>query len=306
KTVSEIHERPEERRGDHNPQTAFKKFKDEIFAACRERMRIVVPRLKKEMEELKLRVRQIENDREIDDEQKILSLAVLQEKLEKLEMMRYEKVKTSARARNRLEGEVPSIYWSSLAKEKAPRDTIARLKIPGTNPPRFVTRSSEMADTARGYHDELQRDFEYPLDAESHAAITREVLEVIDVKISDDEKEEMDTPYTEDEVREAIRAAPLGKAAGINGIPAELWQELERRYQADRKAERPTFNIAWVMAAVYNDIQDHGVETGTDFELGWMCPLYKKKDRSDIANYRPITLLNTDYKILTKCMALRL
>jgi len=37
-----------------------------------------------------------------------------------------------------------------------------------------------------------------------------------------------------------------------------------------------------------------------------MCPIYKKKDRAEISNYRPITLLNTDYKILTKVLALQL
>jgi len=39
---------------------------------------------------------------------------------------------------------------------------------------------------------------------------------------------------------------------------------------------------------------------------GWMCPIYKKKDRTEISNYRPITLLNTDYKILTKVLAIQL
>lgn len=37
-----------------------------------------------------------------------------------------------------------------------------------------------------------------------------------------------------------------------------------------------------------------------------MCPIFKKKDRSKIENYRPITLLNSDYKLLTKALSLQL
>lgn len=42
------------------------------------------------------------------------------------------------------------------------------------------------------------------------------------------------------------------------------------------------------------------------FALGWMCPLYKKKDRTEISNYRPIIILNTNYKLLTKVLGLQL
>jgi hypothetical protein len=37
-----------------------------------------------------------------------------------------------------------------------------------------------------------------------------------------------------------------------------------------------------------------------------MCPIYKKKDPTKISNYRPITLINTDYKLLTKVLTLQL
>ena len=57
---------------------------------------------------------------------------------------------------------------------------------------------------------------------------------------------------------------------------------------------------------VFRDIQNHGVDLGTDFNLGWMCPIFKKKDPTEISNYRPITLMNTDYKLLTKILALQL
>ena len=60
------------------------------------------------------------------------------------------------------------------------------------------------------------------------------------------------------------------------------------------------------MALVFQDIQIHGAHKEADFALGWMCPIYKKKDRTEVCNYRLVMLMNTDYKILTKVMALQL
>jgi len=37
-----------------------------------------------------------------------------------------------------------------------------------------------------------------------------------------------------------------------------------------------------------------------------MCPIFKKKDKTEIENYRPITVLNTDYKLFTKSLSNKL
>jgi hypothetical protein len=37
-----------------------------------------------------------------------------------------------------------------------------------------------------------------------------------------------------------------------------------------------------------------------------MCPIYKKGEKTEIANYRPITILNTDYKLFTKSIQAKL
>jgi hypothetical protein len=94
--------------------------------------------------------------------------------------------------------------------------------------------------------------------------------------------------------------------AGLNGIPCEVWKSLEQQHKKDQKEEKPSFDMIKTLTMILNDIQIHGIDEQTNFTLGWMCVIYKKKDRSEIENYQPITLLNTDYKILTKALAMQL
>jgi len=68
----------------------------------------------------------------------------------------------------------------------------------------------------------------------------------------------------------------------------------------------PSFDITKVLTYLFQDIQEHGVDKRTTFTTGWMCPLFKKKDPMEISNYRPITLLNIVYKLLTKVLAIQL
>ena len=67
-----------------------------------------------------------------------------------------------------------------------------------------------------------------------------------------------------------------------------------------------TLKLTDCIHQVFIDIQHHRVDPTMKFSKGWICPLYKKKDRHDIANYQPIMLLNSDYKLFTKILALRL
>ena len=111
---------------------------------------------------------------------------------------------------------------------------------------------------------------------------------------------------SEENVRHTLALTKNGTATGIDGCPYELWKALEKRYNDDTNAGKTSLNLIKVLTIVYQDIQQHGLNDTTNFALGWMCPLYKKKDLTEICNYRPITLLNTDYKILTKALALKL
>lgn len=68
----------------------------------------------------------------------------------------------------------------------------------------------------------------------------------------------------------------------------------------------PYCNIIGMLTKTFNDIEKYGISPHTNFNEGWMCPLYKKGERNNITNCRPITILNTDYKIMTKALANKL
>jgi hypothetical protein len=111
---------------------------------------------------------------------------------------------------------------------------------------------------------------------------------------------------TQVQVQEALRLSKNGSATGTDGCPYELWKTLLLHYTTNRQPNQQGFDIIKTLTDVFTDIQTHGVDHNTSFSLGWMCPIYKKKDPTEISNYRPITLMNTDYKILTKTLALQL
>lgn len=108
------------------------------------------------------------------------------------------------------------------------------------------------------------------------------------------------------EVANALKCSASGKATGIDGIPYKFWMAMDERWSRERDNTKPCFDCLTLLTRVYLDIEEHGTCKAAGFADGWMCPLYKKKDRRDIANYRPITLLNLDYKIYTKVLTMKL
>lgn len=97
---------------------------------------------------------------------------------------------------------------------------------------------------------------------------------------------------TEHEVRKAIRALPRRKAPGPDGIHNEFYIHNENA-------------VAPMLTQALNEIHRHGLLPDS-FLQGEITYIYKKKDPHDIRNYRPITLLNTDYKILTRILTKRI
>lgn len=94
------------------------------------------------------------------------------------------------------------------------------------------------------------------------------------------------------EVAAALKATPRGKAPGWDGLPAELYKAFQRQFTP-------------LLADLYSAI-GYTSNMPTRFTDGIIKVLFKKGDPTQPGNYRPITLLNTDYRILAKVLATRL
>lgn len=96
----------------------------------------------------------------------------------------------------------------------------------------------------------------------------------------------------EKEVRRALRRSKPGTAPGRDGIPIQLYRKFSAVFQP-------------LLTRLFCSIGASG-QLPRGFPDGVISVLYKKGQRSDPANYRPITLLNTDYRLLAKVLAGRL
>ena len=112
-------------------------------------------------------------------------------------------------------------------------------------------------------------------------------------KITDEENEILNDYISEQEISFASKNLNENKSPGQDGLTNEFYK---------------TFNdqLTPILCEVYNYILMKG-ELPESMKTGIITPIYKNKGCTEnLKNWRPITLLNTDCKILTKLLTNRL
>ena len=111
--------------------------------------------------------------------------------------------------------------------------------------------------------------------------------------LTKEDQEAMDRFISEEEVKEAIKNLNTNKSPGDDGITPEFYQTFSH-------------TLAPILAELYNNIWLRD-DTTISMKNGIIQLIYKKKGTpTELRFWRPITLLNLDYKILTKILASRL
>ena len=297
-------------RSTSNPQLLWHEFKNDICKIAKQSTKDSYHRVTSRINALTTDLNEITTHSDLDTNEDLRSkeawLASEKTHLENV-IMRSQKEILHAKIANH--GEKLGSIWSAISKDCKPHDLIRRLKIPNSEPPQYERDTVRMACLTRNYHEALQQDglpaneteeeFEWALTENLHHIPGSQLLEEPTLT-------SLNWNITQAQVKEALHLSKNGSATGVDGCPYELWKTLHLRYNAACQMNKTGFNITKVLTEVFNDIQIHDVDPNTPFALGWMCPIYKKKDPTEISNYRPITLMNTDYKILTKVLALQL
>ncbi|KAI0710986.1 Endonuclease/exonuclease/phosphatase, partial [Earliella scabrosa] len=300
-----------QRSEEHNPQTVFQQLKRDWMEMARAKEKQVIPKLLAEIAEKEAALKALQNSSTPGSNDRAKETEGLMSRIGELKQRRYKQLQQNARARHRVEGERPSKYWSKLHRPQVMRELIPGFEREtqtqrGGNVE--VERSSpKMAEMARNYHYKVQADDESVKPPDQREADIRSALNAIHVALTEEQADEMGEAISREECEMALKFSKSGSAPGLDGLPYELWKILHERYKEDSRVEgRAPLDVVGMMHLVFEDVRQHGVSARTSFSEGWMSPIYKKGELTKIANYRPITLLNTDYKLFSKILALRL
>jgi hypothetical protein len=89
-----------------------------------------------------------------------------------------------------------------------------------------------------------------------------------------------------------VEKLACGKAPGSDGIPNEVWKCINEEHKT---ILLETFNECWNTLSFPNEWSEI-----------ILCPIFKKGDKKNPSNYRPISLLNTGLKLYTMLISKRL
>jgi len=201
----------------------------------------------------------------------------------------YEKKAQGALIRSRAkwltEGEKNTKYFFSLEKYNYNQTCIRRLI---NSDDQTVTNPKDIHEMIWQYYSSLYT--EKPKQKAMDSLLEHSWIP----KINLSDTQYLETEVTLEEITEALRELPEGKAPGPDGFSVEFY----KKFWPD---------LGPLLLAAYYELYN----TDSAFLIGFndgMIRLIPKpgKNNEQLENWRPITLLNVDYKILSKVMASRI
>lgn len=192
-----------------------------------------------------------------------------------------------AQIRSRLqlleEGEKNTKYFHNLEKSRQTRKNIISLKKDNV----ILNNIKDILNEEVRFYSDLYRTPDHNPNIENYVNDT-----LINSKLSDQDANICDGLITELEAKQALFNMKLNKSPGCDGLTVEFYRTF---WSAIKDSLINSINES------YNSNQLSYTQRQSIISL-----IYKKGDPENLENWRPISLLNIDYKILTSCLASRM
>ena len=182
--------------------------------------------------------------------------------------------------------EKPTKYFFNLEKRNFNRKVITEIK---REDGKILVDEDEIMKEIESFYKNLYASH----DEGNNGAFNDFVRDLQTVKLTDEEREDIEGYITIEECSKVLKTFPAGKSPGDDGFTAEFYNCFFDLVSSDLVN---SFNTAYNEGEL-SISQRRGVIT-----------LVPKEDSclSDLSNWRPITLLNLDYKIASKVIANRI
>lgn len=172
-------------------------------------------------------------------------------------------------------------------EEERRRGNLKNMRSLKTQSGEIVTEKNEVCATAVKFYEKL-----FAAEDVDQNKMNRMVDRYVNTKLADEEKEKIEGAISKQEIAKAIKDMKNGKSPGLDGLTREFyvmfWTDLGD-------------NLTDIMGNILL-----GEEMPKSWSEGLVTLIYKEKgDSNELKNWRPITLLNVDYKIMTKAIANR-
>lgn len=178
--------------------------------------------------------------------------------------------------------DVPSKFFFSLEKKNGQRKCIHSLKSESGT---LLTSVHDIRSRAARFYEDLYRS---ELSGEQADSVFMEGLP----QVSAESLAELDSALTLEELERALQGMECGKAPGLDGISIDFYKSFWSVVGED-------------VLAVLNDSLAGGL-LPVSCRRAVLTLLPKKGDLTDIKCWRPVSLLCSDYKLLSKALANRL